>query len=113
MSNFVTLVVEDDALQREVIAEILAAEGYEVIQCSSGEAAELVVAQSGPELKAVIADNHLTGPMTGMELARYAKSRQPDMKAIVISGQPLSTTTDNIGFLLKPFPAVRLLEALR
>ncbi|MFO1110371.1 MAG: response regulator [Bradyrhizobium sp.] len=112
MTNFVTLLVEDDPLQREVIAEILQAEGFEVIQCSSAEAAELVVAQSGPELRALIADNHLAGQMTGMELATYAKSRQPHMTAIVMSGQPLSVQSPEIDFLLKPFPAARLIEAL-
>mgnify|MGYP002382089918 CR=1 FL=1 len=113
MTNFVMLLVEDDALQREVIAEILQTEGYEVIQCSSAEAAELVVAQSGPELRAVIADNNLAGQMTGMELAAYAKSRQPGMIAIVMSGQPLPVRSKDIDFLLKPFPAARLIESLR
>jgi CheY-like chemotaxis protein len=39
-TNFLALVVEDDALQREVIADLLKDEGLEVVECSSAEAAE-------------------------------------------------------------------------
>ena len=41
MSNYVMLLVEDDALQREVLADLLKDEGFEVIECSTAEAAEL------------------------------------------------------------------------
>lgn len=46
MSKFVTLLVEDDEFQREVLADILKDEGYEVIECTTAEAAELVVAST-------------------------------------------------------------------
>jgi CheY-like chemotaxis protein len=39
MSNFVALVVEDDAVQREFVAELLK-DGLEVVECSTAEAAE-------------------------------------------------------------------------
>ena len=50
MSNFTTLVVEDDAIQREALSELLRGEGLEVVECSTAEAAELVVVRTGPEL---------------------------------------------------------------
>ena len=34
MSNFVTLLVEDDALQREVMADLLKDGGFEVVECT-------------------------------------------------------------------------------
>jgi len=40
--NFTALVVEDDTLQREALAELLKDEGLEVVECTSAEAAELV-----------------------------------------------------------------------
>ena len=54
--NFTALVVEDDTLQREALADLLKDEGLEVIECTSAEAAELVVASAGPELKALITE---------------------------------------------------------
>ena len=42
MSNFVALVVEDDAFQRECLADLLKSGGLEVVECANGEVAELV-----------------------------------------------------------------------
>jgi CheY-like chemotaxis protein len=47
MSNFVALGVEDDALQREVVSELLRDNGLEVVECSTAEAAELVLTSAG------------------------------------------------------------------
>jgi CheY-like chemotaxis protein len=68
MNKFVTLLVEDDVLQREILADVLKGDGFEVVECSTAEAAELVIATSGTELRALIAD-HLEGKMVGSELA--------------------------------------------
>ena len=65
MSNFVTLLVEDDAFQREVLADVLKDEGFEVIECTTGEAAELIIASTGTELQALITDHNLAGEMSG------------------------------------------------
>jgi CheY-like chemotaxis protein len=35
MSNIVTLLVEDDAFQREMLAAVLKDEGFEVIECTT------------------------------------------------------------------------------
>jgi DNA-binding response OmpR family regulator len=43
MSNFMTLLVEDDPFQRETLADILKDEGFEVIECTTAEAAELIM----------------------------------------------------------------------
>src|SRR4051812_3818646 len=51
MTKFVTLLVEDDTVQRKTFAELLKGEGFEVIECSTAEAAELVVATSGANCK--------------------------------------------------------------
>jgi hypothetical protein len=51
MATFMTLLVEDDVFQREVLADVLRGDGFEVLECSTAEAAELVVATSGTELR--------------------------------------------------------------
>ncbi|QPF83887.1 hypothetical protein IC762_30165 [Bradyrhizobium genosp. L] len=71
MSNFMALVVEDNTLQREALAELLRDQDVEVVECTTAEAAELVVANSGTELLALVTDNSLAGKMTGVELAEY------------------------------------------
>ena len=113
MSKFVTLLVEDDALQREVMAELLQDEGFEVVECSTAEAAELIVATSGTELRALITDNGLAGAMSGIELAEYARREYPQMNIIVMSGKQLKRLPAQTTFLHKPFAPILLLEAVR
>jgi CheY-like chemotaxis protein len=87
VSLFMALVVEDDSLQREVLADVLKREGLEVIECTTAEAAELVLATTGLELCALVTDVHLDGEMTGIELAAYAKKKYPALNVIVMSGR--------------------------
>jgi DNA-binding NtrC family response regulator len=113
MSQFVTLLVEDDALQREVMAELLQDQGFEVVECSTAEAAELIVATSGTELRALITDNGLAGTMSGVELAEYARRKYPQMNIIVMSGKQVKRLPAHTTFLQKPFAPMLLLEAVR
>lgn len=113
MSNFVMLLVEDDTLQRGIVADTLRDEGFEVIECSTAEAAEIIIASIGTELRALITDNNLAGNMSGIELATYARWRHPNLNVILISGQPIEALPDHTVFLRKPFPPSRLLEAIR
>ena len=113
MSNFVTLLVEDDAFQREVLADVLKGEGFEVIECTTAESAELIIASTGTELQALITDHNLAGKMSGAELARYASCRHPQMNIIIMSGKTVNPIPVNATFLQKPFTAEQLLEAVR
>ena len=113
MSNYVMLLVEDDALQREVLAELLKDEGFEVVECSTAEAAELIVASTGTELRALITDQNLAGTMTGMELAAYARERHPGLNIIVMSGRSPALLPKDSTFLHKPFTSAQFLHAVR
>jgi DNA-binding NtrC family response regulator len=113
MAKFVTLLVEDDALQREMMAVVLQREGFEVIECATAEAAEVIVATAGRELRALIADHDLSGAMSGVELADYARSSHPRMNIIITSGSQLNCIPIDAKFLRKPFTPAALLNALR
>ena len=71
------LVVEDDQFQREVLGDLLKDENIEVIQCESAEAAELVIAKLGTELKLLVTDVRLAGPGSGIELAKVCPAALP------------------------------------
>ena len=68
MSNFVTLLVEDDPFQREAFADLLKDEGFEVIECTTAEAAELIIASTGTELQALITEHNLAVQCPGYSL---------------------------------------------
>ena len=113
MSNYIMLLVEDDALQRESLSGLLRDEGFEVVECATAEAAELIVASSGTELRALVTDNILAGRMTGAELASFAHQRHPNLDIVVTSGRRVTAPLPARAiFLSKPFPPRRLLEAL-
>jgi DNA-binding NtrC family response regulator len=110
--NFTALVVEDDPLQRETLADLLKDHGLEVVECSTAEAAELVVATTGPELKALVTDVSLAGEMSGLELAEYAKRKFPQLNVVMVSGKGPAYIPQDTTFLLKPYRARELLEAV-
>jgi DNA-binding NtrC family response regulator len=113
MSNFVVLLVEDDAFQREALADLLKDEGFEVIECTTAEAAELIIASTGPELQALVTDHKLAGAMSGAALAQYARRRHPHLNIVIMSGTAVQPVPVDTTFLQKPFAPARLLEAVR
>jgi DNA-binding NtrC family response regulator len=112
MSNFIALVVEDDALQREIVSELLGNNGLEVVTCSTAEAAELVLASTGTELRALVTDVNLGGAMSGVELAEYAKRRFPRLNVVMVSGKGPPYVPQDTHFFLKPYLPDDLLRAV-
>jgi DNA-binding NtrC family response regulator len=112
VSNFTVLLVEDDILQRDMLATALKDEGLEVIECGTAEAAELVVATSGSELRALVTDNYLDGAMTGVELAHFARRKLPGLPLVIMSGREVPPLPPGSRFLQKPFQAAALLEVI-
>ncbi len=107
----IALVVEDDAFQRESIVTLLQESEMQVIQCESGEAAELVLEHVGGCLAALLTDVNLAGTMDGIELAQIARQRFPELRIIVISASPrVSRLPDGTQFIAKPWRPLELLR---
>jgi CheY-like chemotaxis protein len=107
----IALVVEDDALQRASITTLLEESEMQVIQCESGEAAELVLERVGGCLSTLIADVNLAGLMDGLELACIAKERFPELRIVITSANPrVSRLPDGTQFLAKPWSPLDLLR---
>jgi DNA-binding NtrC family response regulator len=112
MSKFVALIVEDDPLQRECLADLLKSEGLEVVECDNGEVAELVLASTGPELRSLVTDVEIGGGMSGVELAQYAKRRFPGLNVVMVSGHGPPYVPQDAHFLMKPYEPQQLLDAV-
>ena len=106
----VALVVEENARHRASIVTLLEESELQVIQCESGEAAELVLDHVGGCLIALIADVDLAGRMDGLELAQIAKQRFPDLRVLIMSNSRVSRLPDGTQFLAKPWSPLDLLR---
>jgi DNA-binding NtrC family response regulator len=105
------LIVEDDALQREMLGLLLEESGYAVIQCESAEDARRVLEQSDGALCFLMTDVQLAGHMSGVELAHLAKARNPRLDVVVTSGRPLTQPLpDGAKFWAKPWAPLDVLR---
>ena len=105
------LVVEDDPVQRETIVTLLEGSDMDVIQCESGEAAEMVLEHVGGCLTTLLTDVNLAGRMDGIELAQIARERFPALRIVVISANPrISRLPDGTSFIAKPWSPLELLR---
>lgn len=106
----IAIVVEDDMIQRDMIALLLQEGHFDVIQCEDAETAALAIKMRHPSL--VVTDIKLTGKMDGVELARLALDCDPGVRVLVISGRPPdSALPEGVKFFEKPvYPPMLLRE---
>ena len=104
------LVVEDDDLQRSLVALLLEECEMTVIECDSGEDAALVLQKSGHELAMMYADVHLHGDISGIDLARLARQNHPGIHVVVTSGDLALKLPHGAIFMPKPWRPLDLLR---
>ena len=110
------LVVDDEEVIRDVCAQILTNEGYEVATASSGKQALRMVSEITYD--AVVTDIMMPD-MSGLELLEILRSTNLDVCTIVITGLgtfDMATQSDRLGareFVVKPFTPDELSEAVR
>lgn len=107
----IALVVEDDELQRELVALLLEECDMGVIQCESAETALEVLDKLGPSLSMLYTDVNLSGDMDGVELAYAAAKDYPNIHVVVTSGKAvLKQMPEHALFMQKPWLTLDLLR---
>ena len=81
------LIVEDEFLIRLTLAEVLADEGYEVLEAESGDEAVALLDGDG-EIAVLLTDIQLPGTMDGRALVKHARQGRPDLPVIFMTGRP-------------------------
>jgi two-component system cell cycle response regulator CpdR len=105
------LVVEDEAMQREVVVRLLQQSGMRVVECDSAEAALGILDRLGVGISMLFTDVHLAGEIDGIALANFAKKRFPDMHVVVTSGMARGDgLSKGAKFLSKPWRVKDLLS---
>lgn len=95
------LLAEKDTAQREALAAALASVSFDVIECASSAAAELIVAKIGAELHVLITDLWLFDKAEGKELVEFASELFPNLRIITLTGQQEERSSRNIHYLRK------------
>lgn len=112
------LVVDDEALIRQVTKETLESKGYRVVTANDGTEAIAVYAQRQAEIDIVVTDMMMPF-MDGTVTIRALTKINPQVKVLAVSGLAQTEKTlaefnlRSVNFLHKPYTADKLLAALR
>ena len=109
----VVLLVEDDALLRECLAEVLDDDGWQVIAVASAAAA-LDYMELGGMPNVLMTDLWLGAGMNGLTLIAEARQRWPMLHAVLASGADVGRLDMHPGdrFLGKPFSMDALIQVV-
>ncbi len=112
------LVVEDDADARSTLAAMVTELGYRVLEAENGASALPLLEQERP-VNILLSDVIMPGGMSGVDLAKAARKRRPDLKVLFVSGydrMAIAQATkydDSLRLLNKPFSLTDLSRELR
>jgi two-component system cell cycle sensor histidine kinase/response regulator CckA len=103
--SFTILVVEDEALIRDLLHIVLKRMGHLVLEARDGAEGLTVSRKFNGQIDLVIADVQMP-KIDGLTMVRLLKAKRPGLKVLLISGySPESVQTDWMkNFLHKPFP---------
>jgi DNA-binding NtrC family response regulator len=110
------MLIDDDALVREVLSDTLSEEGIEVHGLASAEDAVILLG-AGQVPDVLVTDIDLGAGLSGLDLAGIVRERHPAAEVILISGSAPETRYAGLGrrlrFLQKPFAPATLAAAIR
>ena len=109
------LLVEDETAVRELVERILGRAGFDVTSAPDALAALRIAAEPG-RFDLLVSDVVMPG-MTGIELARELRAKDPQLRALMISGYTEEAVgkvgPDGIDLLGKPFTADDLIGRIQ
>ena len=106
------LVIDDDKSARLLLERVLTRAGHTVMLVDSGEQGLSLLAKESYDL--IITDKNLPG-IDGLEVLRLARTHQPRLQAIVITGFPTPETKSSakdlgvFSYVTKPFGILDIL----
>lgn len=116
-SPIVALVVEDEALIRMMVEDVLLAEKIEFVSVDTGDAAIKKLQENPGRFHVIISDIRMPGSIDGWGVGRTARKLSPNAAVIYITGdsatQWVANGVPNSILLEKPFTDGQLIEAIR
>ena len=112
------LLVEDEDGVRRLVRDIIARQGYKVMEARSGEEALNLAAEPGAKIDLLLTDLVLS-QMSGRELSDHLLAEKKDLKVLFMSGYTddaalhSGVLSQSSAFIQKPFTASLLSQKLR
>ena len=108
------LLVEDEQLLREVVAEMLGSLGYRVLSAASGNEAVAISESYSGEIQILISDV-LMPELHGTSLAETLRRQRPSLKILFVTGDinEMENLPANVARLSKPFTLKMLAKNVR
>ena len=112
------LLVEDEAVLRELVRDVLSQYEYRVIEAASGVEALRVWDEHNGEVDLLLTDMVMPEGMSGRDLAAQLRRNKPLLKVIYTSGYSSESVASDIGqpdtaFLAKPYLPAQLAQIVR
>ncbi len=113
------LIVEDEAILREMARDFLAGCGYRILEAGSGREALRVWGRHRSEIDLLLTDMKMPEGISGMELAEQMIAEQPALHVIFTSGysddivSPEMLARNRARFLPKPYSYADLTRIVR
>jgi CheY-like chemotaxis protein len=113
------LLVEDEGLIRLVIAEILRDEGFDVVEAWNGDEAVSLL-DGVNRFDVLFTDVQMPGKLDGIDVALYARNRDPTIPVLVVSGVAAKRVMSRLNvleppavFVDKPYSPQEIVETVR
>ena len=100
------LVVDDDALMRIDIADMLEQAGFQTLEAQDGDAALDLLEHRESEVALLFSDVEMPGSRDGFALAREVSTRWPAISVVIASGRRVPQAgelPEGVRFIPKPF----------
>jgi CheY-like chemotaxis protein len=107
------LVVEDEILIRDVIADDLERAGFSVVIAADADQA-IAILEARQDIHLVFTDIDMPGSMDGLKLAAAIRDRWPPVHIIITTGKSRPTEIPaNAMFIPKPYLGRTVVSAMR
>ncbi|MDN4037524.1 ANTAR domain-containing response regulator [Massilia sp. YIM B02443] len=109
------LIVDDDALLREYLGEVLRHAGHDTLDAGTAAQALRVIEERGADIALVLLDIEMPG-MSGLDLARLLREESPIPFMFLSASDDAASSraaadAGAVGYVVKPVDAARLLPA--
>ena len=112
-SKATVLVVDDDAIARELLAQLLQTSGFEVIAAPNGERALLILCQQGDVVDWLVSKVSLPGLVCGWILKDEYHQHHPDRPVLLVAARNPAEMPSAHAVFVSPAAPMRALEVLQ